>query len=429
MHALVVESSRLYHKVLSNMLVAYDFEVYIHESGKSAIDNVEKQSYDVICVSMHLPDMTGIDFTETVRGGQRNADTPILIVTSESNSDMLSRALSAGATDIIPKDALTRLEERLHSLIPLGPFRYNVSGRALYLEDSLTIAKAMDTKLNRLGLDMDHAFSIADALELLERQSYDLIMTDIVLEHNETGIDFIKKIRSSPQSPYQQLPILAVTGVDNVNRKIRALRAGANDYITKPVLDDELYARISNLVASKRLIEQLTQERQRLLDLATKDHLTGLYNRHFLVEVAKRKFSEAYRYQSDLSVLVMDIDHFKRINDTYGHNIGDLVLKCIGEALQDFFRDGDFVARFGGEEFVILLTRCNLEQANYRAEELRELIEDLHPNSIDVTVSIGTSSITHERKEYFDEVFTRADQALYSAKENGRNQIMSLKPV
>ena len=424
MRALIVESSRLYHKVISQMLESYNFNVTIRENGKSAISEAEQYKFEVICVSMHLTDMSAIDFTETIRLNKHNAETPLLIITSETNADILSRALSAGATDIIKKDEISRLEERLHSLLPLGPFRHQVSGRALYLEDSLSVAKAMDIKLKRLGLEMDHVFSIDDAMKLALDRTYDLIMTDMVLMDNETGVDFIKLIRETPLG--QHMPILAVTGVENVHTKLNALRAGANDYITKPVLDEELFARINNLVASKRLIDQLTKERQRLLELATTDHLTGLYNRHFLVEVAKRKFSDAYRHQSALSLMVVDIDHFKKINDTYGHNTGDAVLKQVGDCLQDFFREGDFVARLGGEEFVILLTHCNMENAVYRAEELRETVEDLAPEGIDLTVSIGATTISHAKQEYFDEVFARADKALYEAKHAGRNRVKSL---
>lgn len=425
MRALIIESSRLYHRILSQMLRSYDFSVTLFESAQSALNDLDKHRYDLICVSMHLPDSTGVEVCEAIRRNKYNAETPILIITSETNASLLSRGLSAGATDIIRKDELTRLEERLHSLIPLGPFRYNISGRALYLEDSLTIAKAMDAKLNRLGLDMDHVFAIEEALEQVEKHEYDLIMTDIVLQGSETGIDFIEKLRIQPR--FQRIPILAVTGVDSANRRIQALRAGANDYLTKPVLDEEIFARINNLVSSKRLIDQLTRERQRLMELATTDHLTGLCNRHFLVEVAKRQFADAYKGHYPLSLLVLDVDDFKQINDCFGHNKGDMVLKHLGKTLTEFCQEGDFVARFGGEEFVLLLTHCEIEEANKRAESLRKTIEQLRPQDIALTASIGTTCINQEKEEYFDAVFSRADRALYQAKAKGRNQVVCLQ--
>ncbi len=324
------------------------------------------------------------------------------------------------------KDDLPRLEESLHALIPLGPFRYNISGKALYLEDSLTVAKATDAKLKRLGLQMDHAFSIQQALQLLDNNKYELIMTDIVLQDNETGIDFIQRLRTD--SRFAQTPILAVTSLESVHRRIQALQSGANDYISKPVLDEELFARINNLISATRLIEQLTRERQRLLELATKDHLTGLYNRHFLTELAKRRFADANRQQRALAVLVLDIDHFKQINDQYGHQTGDKVLKRVATALQAQCTAEQYLARFGGEEFVLLLPDSNLSTAHDKAQHLCQILQQLQPEGINTSVSIGVACLNTAREEYFDEVFARADKALYQAKQQGRNQVIALAP-
>ncbi|HEY9042735.1 MAG TPA: diguanylate cyclase [Rheinheimera sp.] len=313
----------------------------------------------------------------------------------------------------------------MHTLIPLGPFRYNISGKALYLEDSLTVAKATDAKLKRLGLQMDHAFSIAQAMQLLSSNKYELIMTDIVLQDNETGIDFIRDLRAD--SRFAQTPILAVTSLESINRRIQALQSGANDYISKPVLDEELFARINNLISSTRLIEQLTRERQRLLELATKDHLTGLYNRHFLTELAKRRFADANRQQTALSVLVIDIDHFKQINDQHGHQVGDKVLKRIAVMLQTLFAAEDrYVARFGGEEFVVLLTGYDLQSATEQACQLCQSLHQLQPEGIVTSASIGVATLATGQEEYFDEVFARADKALYLAKQQGRNRAIAL---
>ncbi len=424
MQALIVEPSPTYQRILSRMLESYDFKLIFVDSATAGFRALKEHSFQMICVAMYLPDLTGIDFCRHVR--QSNSNVPIFIVTSETNPDLLSSALTAGASDIIRKDDLPRLEESLHALIPLGPFRYNISGKALYLEDSLTVAKATDAKLKRLGLQMDHAFSIPQALGLLECNKYELIMTDIVLQDNETGIDFIQRLRADKH--FAQTPILAVTSLESINRRIQALQSGANDYISKPVLDEELFARINNLISSTRLIEQLTRERQRLLELATKDHLTGLYNRHFLTELAKRRFAEANRQHTALSVLVIDIDHFKRINDQYGHQTGDKVLKRIAAALQLLCAEDEYIARFGGEEFVVLLTGHGLDAAHGKAQQLCQTLQQLQPEGIATSASIGVASLNPEQEEYFDEVFARADQALYQAKQQGRNQAIALAP-
>lgn len=424
MRALIVEPSPTYQRILSRMLESYDFQLTFVDSATAGFRALTQHRFQMICVAMYLPDLTGINFCQRVR--QHDSKVPIFIVTSESNPDLLSSALTAGASDIIRKDDLPRLEESLHALIPLGPFRYNISGCALYLEDSLTVAKATDAKLKRLGLKMDHAFSIQQALELLDNNKYELIMTDIVLQHNETGIDFIQLLRAD--SRFAQTPILAVTSLESVNRRIQALQSGANDYISKPVLDEELFARINNLISSTRLIEQLTRERQRLLELATKDHLTGLYNRHFLSELAKRRFAEANRQQSALALLVIDIDHFKQINDQYGHQTGDKVLKQIASALQSRCTGEQYIARFGGEEFVVLLTGCTLDAAQDKARQLCQTLQQLKPEGIATSASIGVACLDPAQEEYFDEVFARADKALYQAKKQGRNQVIALAP-
>ena len=423
MDALIVEPSPTYQRILSRMLESYDFQLTFVDSAIAGLRQLKLQRFQIICVAMYLPDLTGIEFCRLVR--QQNAKVPIFIVTSETEPTLLSSALTAGATDIIRKDDLPRLEESLHALIPLGPFRYNISGKALYLEDSLTVAKATDAKLKRLGLQMDHAFSIAQAMQLLSSNKYELIMTDIVLQDNETGIDFIRDLRAD--SRFAQTPILAVTSLESINRRIQALQSGANDYISKPVLDEELFARINNLISSTRLIEQLTRERQRLLELATKDHLTGLYNRHFLTELAKRRFADANRQQTALSVLVIDIDHFKQINDQHGHQVGDKVLKRIAVMLQTLFAAEDrYVARFGGEEFVVLLTGYDLQSATEQACQQCQSLHQLQPEGIVTSASIGVATLATGQEEYFDEVFARADKALYLAKQQGRNRAIAL---
>ncbi|MDP4528446.1 diguanylate cyclase [Alkalimonas delamerensis] len=423
MRALIIEPSPTYQRILSRMLESYDFDITFVDTATAGFRAMTAHHFQFVCVAMYLADLTGIEFCQQARTDEQAKHLPIFIVTSESNPELLSSALAAGATDIIRKDDLPRLEEALHSLIPLGPFRYNISGKALYLEDSLTVAKATDAKLKRLGLSMDHAFSIAQALELLQHNKYELIMTDIVLQDNETGIDFIRQLRS--ESRFQQTPILAVTSLESVNRRILALQSGANDYISKPVLDEELFARINNLVSANRLVDQLTRERQRLLELATKDHLTGLYNRHFMGEVAKRRFAEARKHQLPLSLLVIDIDHFKQVNDQHGHHIGDKVLKRIAEALRQQFAEHDCIARFGGEEFVVLLHQQDLTMATDKAHQLCQLLEQLQPEGIATSVSIGVTSLSSAREEFFDEVFARADKALYQAKQSGRNQVVT----
>jgi two-component system cell cycle response regulator len=374
---------------------------------------------------MHLPDISGVDVCQKVREmGEVYKNVPILMITAKDNPDALAKALSAGATDILQKDEVDNIEIRLQTLLPNRLLKRH-SGDVLYLEDSQTAANIARNQLKSVGLAMDHAKTVEQALTLMDNKSYDLLITDIVLKEALSGLDFIKEVRS--RSGLDHTPILAITAVDDISRRVEILNAGCNDYLIKPIIDDEFYARINNLLSSKELFDQLKRERLRLIELATKDSLTSLYNRYFLLETAQRKFAEAYRHQFKLSLMVIDIDYFKRINDEFGHDGGDFVLKEIAVVLKKYFREEDIVARIGGEEFVVLLCHSDEKNTFDRADKLRENIESLQPFSIKLTVSIGVATLAATKvgsdndKETFDDLFARADKALYRSKHAGRN--------
>nr|WP_246723013.1 GGDEF domain-containing protein [Aliikangiella sp. G2MR2-5] len=152
------------------------------------------------------------------------------------------------------------------------------------------------------------------------------------------------------------------------------------------------------------------------------DPLTGLYNRYYLDEVVCQKFSESVRHQSALSLMLLDIDHFKKVNDTYGHLTGDVVLKQVAQLLSKNSRSEDIVTRIGGEEFVIILDHCDLNKACEKAEQLRKDVETLKPANIDTTISIGVSQLK-PLGETLNQLLARADKAVYQAKKSGRNRI------
>ena len=214
--------------------------------------------------------------------------------------------------------------------------------------------------------------------------------------------------------------------MDDVARRVEILRHGANDFVSKPIVEEEFHARVSNLITSKQLFDQVRHQQQLLRELATTDQLTKLYNRHYLNDAAAQAISNAVRHKQPLSLFVIDLDHFKNINDEYGHDRGDDVLSAVGGLLKKSSRDGDIAARFGGEEFVLVLTHCALEDAQKKAEAFRLELEKLKPGGLLVTASIGVASldITQENTMDLKALFKQADQAVYIAKENGRNCVV-----
>jgi diguanylate cyclase (GGDEF)-like protein len=252
---------------------------------------------------------------------------------------------------------------------------------------------------------------------MLEEFSPDLILLDIEMP-DMNGFDVMERLQNNSNT--KDIPVIFVTGHDDIKNEERALLSGAVDYITKP---------ISPIIVKARVKTHLTLKYQRdqLLFRASHDQLTGVYNRHKLVEEGSKFFSRAQRHGDMFCVAILDIDFFKKINDSYGHLIGDEVLRAVAGMLKSNVRSEDIVARYGGEEFVIVFDRCKIEDAQLKADILRMLLARLYPSDIKVTASIGITFVKPDIHKEFDDVLKEADEALYKAKETGRNKVIIYK--
>lgn len=254
----------------------------------------------------------------------------------------------------------------------------------------------------------------ARALELASQDPIpDLILLDVQMPEMN-GYDVLKLLKQ--ESTTADIPIIFVTGKDAVEDEEYGLELGAVDYIAKPIRPSIVKARVKTHITLKRQHDQL-------VGMATHDQLTGLYNRHFLNDILGKKVSEAKRHGYALSVVIVDIDHFKNVNDTFGHLTGDMILKAVAKVLEGNARKEDVAARFGGEEFVIVLDSCTSHDALVKAEKLRSQIEALHPESVAVTASFGVAQLESDVLRYED-LLKNADTALYIAKEEGRNRVI-----
>ena len=242
----------------------------------------------------------------------------------------------------------------------------------------------------------------------------DLILLDIDMPDMD-GYEVCTILKSSITTA--SIPIVFVTAKNEIHEEEKGLEIGAVDYITKPISPAIVAARVKTHVTLKL-------QHDKLQDMAMHDQLTGLYNRYFLIAAASHKVSKSKRHNYALSVLMMDIDHFKAINDNHGHAVGDDVLKVVAECLSIEKRKEDVLARFGGEEFVLLLDHCNVAQAELKAEKLRAAIEALQPSGLKITVSVGVAQL-NSKEDSFAEPLKRADDALYIAKDQGRNRVVT----
>lgn len=296
----------------------------------------------------------------------------------------------------------------------------------LVIEDSETIRREIVQvlKAHSLSTFCHEAGDGLEGLKLLLGIRIDLVLCDVEMPRMD-GFRFLSMVRAREE--LRDIPVILLTGKDDRASKITGLDQGAHDYITKPFDHGELVARVRVHLKIKRLQDQLRRANELLTEVSHTDHLTGLYNRRYLMEVLEREFSRARRTRGFLALLLIDLDHFKEINDRYGHQGGDLVLAEAATVFRDQLRSYDIAVRFGGDEFVAVLPGASLPEATAVAERVRKAAEESRfPGSmaqVRLTFSIGVAVLPAEGIETSADLIRAADSSLYRAKERGRNRI------
>ncbi|HLG30396.1 MAG TPA: diguanylate cyclase [Candidatus Brocadiales bacterium] len=291
-------------------------------------------------------------------------------------------------------------------------------------DDEIARRLLLDT-LSENGYSVETATNVKDALEKLNQKSFNAILTDIKMP----DIDALELLRTV-KTTHPDIPVIVMTGYGSRESAIALIKTGAYDYITKPIDLDELMIAIERSLEKHKLeaqTKQLIEKNGRLESLVVRDSLTGLYNHKHLHDMLRIEFGRARRYHEPLSCMMIDIDHFKVVNDTHGHQFGDFVLTSLAKLFHSIIRDVDVVARYGGEEFFIILPKTNLEGAHALGEKIRETVHahNLYCNgrSAIISISIGISSISDRDVYSKDDLIKHADNALYEAKKRGRNRV------
>jgi len=278
-------------------------------------------------------------------------------------------------------------------------------------------------------------YEAADGLtgfRILVEKRPDIVICDLVMPECD-GLTFLKMRQVRPEEDIRLTPILVLTAIDNLQVKTQMFELGAQDYIIKPIDPAELVARVKVHLKIRKLQEQLIRQNQLLERLSTIDGLTGLYNRRHLLRLYEQAVANAIRYGYDLSVGMVDIDHFKAVNDAYGHLAGDRVLQELARLLRQSVRKGDVVGRYGGEEFLVVLPHTPLAGALTWAERLRQTVEARElrvaaGTTLRVTVSVGVASFPETPVTEPWDLLRFADTALYEAKRAGRNRVWAYRP-
>ena len=297
--------------------------------------------------------------------------------------------------------------------------------RILVIDDSKLILHVAKTILDKQGHQVLLAEDGNIGLQTAATEHPDLILLDLILPGID-GYQVCQRIKT--ETATSDIPVIMLTSKSEPADKVRGLEMGASDYVTKPFDEGELMARVNIHLQIRELHETLKEKNRQLKEMASRDGLTGLYNHRYFQETISKDFQRAVRYQESLSCVMLDIDHFKKFNDNYGHQAGDMVLKTLGSLVNELIRDSDLSARYGGEEFVLLMYHTASQEALMIAERLRKAV-DQHKFQTDnlvltVTISIGVASFPHPEIADAKTLIECADKALYRAKEEGRNRVV-----
>ncbi|OAP40438.1 diguanylate cyclase response regulator [Sinorhizobium glycinis] len=447
---LVVDDIPANVKLLEARLVAEYFDVLTAGDGRSALAICENTSVDLVLLDIMMPDMDGFEVCERLKANSRTAHIPVVMVTALDQPSDRVRGLKAGADDFLTKPVNDlQLMSRVKSLVRLKNVSDELRLRAQTAHtiglQELARADRPDEPGNVLLVDgrassqerllralkpIAEVSVIADpqaALFEAAENSFDLVIVNANFDDYDP-LRLCSQLRSLERTRF--IPILLVTEQGSEEMIVRALELGVTDYIMRPVDPNELVARSLTQVRRKHCNDRLRASVQHTIELAITDDLTGLHNRRYLDGHLKLLIDRASARGRPLSICITDIDRFKLVNDTYGHDAGDEVLREFANRVRATVRGADLACRFGGEEFVIVMPDTTPEMAAIVAERLRLMIEGRafgisHGGTVlSVTASLGIATL-RPQDDTPEALLKRADTALYQAKNNGRNRVVA----
>jgi len=445
---LVVDDNPANRKLLEVRLNNEYFEVLSVSNGADALATCEKGLVDIVLLDVMMPEMDGFEVCRRLKAHVGTSHLPVVMVTALDQPADRVRGLEAGADDFLTKPidevqliarvrSLARLKVtidemrmRAQTTVSLGmiaPFATPTSedgkrGRLLIVDDRKNSAERL-----ALALTPHHAVTMeSNAQEAIFKAAEDHVDVVIVSSGLE-GYDALRlcsQIRAMERT--RNLPILLIADLEDRPKVLRGLEIGINDWLSRPVDRNELLARVRTQLRQKRYADSLREKVQQSIELALFDPLTGLNNRRFLESHLSTMMENARMRRAPLTLMILDIDHFKRINDTFGHDCGDEVLKGFADRLRGIVRGGDLLCRLGGEEFVIVMPGVNLQAAARIAERARIAIEQEGftldaTRQASITASIGLAERRDDTTPH--DLYRRADQALYRSKSEGRNRV------
>jgi two-component system cell cycle response regulator len=442
---LVVDDIEQNRKLLQDKLKNEYFHVITAVDGQDAIDKALAEEPDVILMDVMMPRLNGVEACRHIKMDSRTEHIPIVLVTALNEREDRLRGLGAGADDFLTKPvndlhllsrvrALTKykmvadeLRKREASGKRIGVIDAVVSGRAnepariLVVDENERQARRICRYLEGLHRPISHS----EATQLgLSGSMVDLMVVSLSNEKLD-GLRLCAYFRSLEST--RDLPILVVAEPDDEKKAVRALDLGASDIVIKPIDPEELSARVKTQVRKKRYLDALRARLDQSMELAVTDQLTGLHNRRYMRVQLESFVKRSNMGGMPVSVLLCDIDHFKKVNDIHGHSAGDDVLREFGRRLSENIRPMDLACRYGGEEFVVIMPETTQGLAHAAAERIRVIMEESpftigRGEQLRITMSGGVATVIPP-EDTVDALMKRSDEALYRAKNNGRNMV------
>ncbi len=432
---LIVDDQDVNLRLFEARLVPSGFEVQLAQSAREAWRLLEAGAPEVlphlILLDIMMPEIGGFEVLAQLKADERFRSIPVLVVTALTDRADRAKAFDLGAEDFLSKPVnAAELIARARNLTALsqqsaGPLEPAPSdtGHVLMIgssHDANTAVATLRDANYRVDM-MDHGET---ALASIEQFVPDIVLLEVVLDDDTSAFELCRQIKAEPRALH--VPVVMLAHGEQAQARASGWEAGADDFLTQPIDTYELLARVRSLIKKKRRYDELYENYDQLLKRSITDPLTGLYNRAYLDEVVRRETSMSRLSGQTFSFLMIDLDHFKTINDTYGHIVGDQVLTEFADILKSQVRASDLVARYGGEEFAMVLHHTDASDALRVAERICQKTKMANWDHLGVektiTTSIGLANYLPPDMHHTD-LIGQADKALYEAKEKGRDRV------
>jgi len=450
---LIVDDEPLNVKLLAAMLPPDQYSTLRAYSGEEALKKVADEAPDLVLLDIMMPGLNGYDITRMLKDDPKIRDIPIILVTAFGGTDNRIRGLEAGADEFINKPVnKAELLARVRSLLRLKQYQDqlkahtrsldsfttagNTEGRArdqidlpsiVIVEDDEKDAKLIQSLLHGEPYQIKLAEDGQQIISRAQHERVDIVLLDILLPRMN-GYEVCRTLKSTEHT--KNIQIIAITNLADLDSKIKGLESGLDDYLVKPVNMVELKTRVKSLVKKKAYLDQLCAKYEMALHTAITDNLTGLYSRGYFDHFLDLEIKRALRQKTPVALLLIDVDNFKEINDTFGHLLADKILNRLATLLKSNIREMDFAARYGGEEFTVVMPNTDIKEARQAAERIRHAVYSCQLDSCSskLTVSLGVAIYPFDANSK-DELIVKADSALYEAKRDGKNRVNTYSEI